>query len=72
MSVCSRLKNVLNLVHHRLRRNIHYVEGTSLSEDAAKSVVLTGKKGRWKCNQQAWSVSLENTCTLKNSLYFMQ
>ena len=44
MSVCSKWKNFINLVHHRLRRNIHYVEGTSLTEDLAKSVVLTGKK----------------------------
>lgn len=44
MSVCSKWKNFKNLVHHRLRRNIHYVEGTSLTEDSAKSVVLTGKK----------------------------
>lgn len=44
MSVCSKWKNFLNLVHHRLRRNIHYVEGTSLTVDSAKSVVLTGKK----------------------------
>jgi len=44
MSVCSKWKNFKNLVHHRLRRNIHYVEGTSLTVDSAKSVVLTGKK----------------------------
>lgn len=44
MSLCSKLKNFLNLVHHRLRSNIHYVEGTSLTEDSAESVVLTGKK----------------------------